>query len=174
MTDTHSSRASNIVLVGMPGAGKSTLGVLLAKELAVSFVDTDILIQEHIGMRLQTYLDNKGFQALRQQEEEVILASRFESHVIATGGSAVYSQAGMRHLQKNSHIVYLHIELPTLIHRVQNQTERGIANEKGASLADIYRERKPLYERWCDDRIAIDELGVEQSLEALKVCLRLN
>lgn len=138
----------NVVLIGMPGAGKSTVGVLLAKRLGLAFVDTDLLIQERAGRRLQEILDAGGHGEVRRLEEEAILASGASGAVIATGGSAVYSARAMEHLARGGTLVYLRAPLALLEARIDDYDRRGIANPPGQSFADIFAERAPLYERW--------------------------
>lgn len=151
-----------IVLIGMPGAGKSTLGVLLAKETMRDFVDTDVLLQVRANQSLQSIVDNSGYLMLRQLEEEVLLDLSVQHHVIATGGSAVYSQAGMEQLKRLGPLVYLKVSLDELKRRVKNLPQRGIAAQPGQSLDDLYRERCPLYEKVADIIVDCDGKTPEQ------------
>ena len=121
----------NIVLIGMPGAGKSTLGVLLAKAIGYDFIDTDLMIQRQAGMTLGHYLADRGYQALRQLEAEVICALDHAGTVIATGGSAVYSDAAMQHLRASGRVVFLHCGIDILDQRIASMNERGIAAPSG-------------------------------------------
>ncbi|WP_347332488.1 shikimate kinase [Marinimicrobium locisalis] len=141
---------NSLVLVGMPGAGKSTVGLLLAKELVKAFVDTDILIQTREGKTLQDIVHDHGFQHLREREEEVLLECQYLNHVIATGGSVVYSERGMNHLKRSGRVVFLDVPLEELERRVQNFSSRGIACPPGQSLADVFEERRALYQRYAD------------------------
>ncbi len=134
----------------MPAVGKSTLGVVLAKAVAKSFVDTDLVIQQAAECTLQHVLDTQGFQALRDLEEKVVLATDFSDAVIATGGSVVYSDECMRKLKSLGPVVYLKASLDDIIARLNNYDQRGIASPGGMSLADIYAERTPLYEQYAD------------------------
>ncbi len=156
-----------IFLIGMPGAGKSTLGVLLAKTLARPYVDTDLLIQQDAGMTLQDYLDQYGYLALRALEEKVLLASNFSDSVVATGGSVVYSDKGMARLGKLGIRVYLNISCDTMAARVCDSATRGLASAPGTSMKMLYAERKPLYMRYADCTVNLDDLGFEQSLNSL-------
>lgn len=167
MSSGKSKTKPNIVLIGMPGAGKSTLGVLLAKSLAKSFVDTDLLLQAHLGMTLQMYLDQYGYLRLRGEEEKVLLASDIEDAIIATGGSVVYSERGMQHLKAQSSIVYLSIRYETLLQRVHNAGDRGLACPPGTSLKQLYEERENLYQLYADIIVKLDDQSLEQSLELL-------
>jgi shikimate kinase len=144
----------NIVLIGMPGSGKSTVGVILAKMLARPFLDTDILIQLVEKRSLQDIIDHEGHMALREIEERVLLDVKCENHVIATGGSAAYSKRAMLHLKKNALIVFLDASLKTLKSRIHNYETRGLAKSPEQSFADLFHERFELYNRYAD--ITID------------------
>lgn len=157
----------NIVLIGMPGAGKSTLGVLLAKAMGKLFVDTDIIIQQKTGRLLQDIIDNDGTDEFLRLEEEILLTVNENNTVIATGGSAVYSAKAMEHFSKNSTIVYLHVDLPEIEKRVTNITTRGIVLKNGRSLSDAYAERKPLYDKWADITINCTGSTIESSVKML-------
>lgn len=140
----------NIVLIGMPGAGKSTVGVVLAKSLGMQFIDTDILIQERTGRMLQQILDEDGPDAFKRIEEETILSLHSRRAVIATGGSVVCSEAAMAHLKSEGVVVYLEIPYDEMTKRLRNITTRGILLLPGQSLRGMYDERVPLYERYAD------------------------
>ncbi len=144
----------NIVLIGMPGAGKSTVGVLLAKTLGMTFIDTDLIIQEREKSLLQQIIHEKGLQKFLAIEKEAILSVDVQHAVIATGGSVVYKEEAMRHLKKQGSLVYLALDFDEIDKRIQNITTRGIAKQENQTLADIYHERIPLYERYAD--ITID------------------
>jgi len=151
----------NIVLIGMPGAGKSTIGVLLAKTLNKPFIDTDLLIQQKEKDFLQNIIKTKGIDGFLSIEEGVILETDFENHVIATGGSVVYSEKAMEHLKKNGLAVYLNLTLETIEKRIKNIKSRGIAMEKNQSLQNLYTARKPLYEKYSNFTINCDNKGME-------------
>jgi len=142
--------ASNIVLVGMPGAGKSTVGVILAKLASLGFVDTDVLIQASERRSLQSIIDSQGYMALREIEERVLLGLECRCHVIATGGSAVYSPAAMAHLAVDGVIVFLDVDLATLESRALDLGRRGIAKRPDQSFAELFEERRKLYEAYAD------------------------
>jgi shikimate kinase len=165
-------RGGAVVLIGMPGAGKSTVGVLLAKNLGLGFVDTDILIQESAGRRLQQILDEAGYRELRRLEEEAILALGNGGAVIATGGSAVYSERAVRHLGGLGRIVYLKARCDLLAARIDDYERRGIANPGGQSFEEIYLERTPLYERCADAVVEVDGLTHEEVARAVLAALR--
>ncbi|PWG61557.1 shikimate kinase [Sediminicurvatus halobius] len=163
---------SNVVLIGMPGAGKSTVGVLLAKRLALGFVDTDLLIQSHAGRSLQTIVDQQGHEALRAVEEEVLQTLTVRDHVIATGGSAVYSEAAMAALRRDGVIVHLHVDWPVLERRVTNLDTRGIAKAGDQTLRDVYDEREPLYQRHAEITVDASQLDQEATMEAIVEALQ--
>jgi shikimate kinase len=160
-------RPSNLVLIGMPGSGKSTIGVLLAKRAAMAFVDTDLLIQTQQGRTLQAIVDAEGPAALRRIEERVLLGLELRRQVIATGGSAVYSPAAMGHLARDGRIVFLDVPLPELQRRIVDLASRGIARLPGQSLADLFRERRPLYRRHAQVTIACGGLSQEALCAAI-------
>lgn len=158
---------SCIVLIGMPGAGKSSLGVLLAKATMKDFVDTDMIIQLRANQSLQSIVDNSGYLTLRELEEVVLLDLSVQQHVIATGGSAVYSEKGMAHLKTLGPIVYLRVSLEELKRRVKDFPTRGIAAIPGKTLDDLYAERCPLYEKYADITIDCDGKTAEQVVEEI-------
>lgn len=146
----------NIVLTGMPGAGKSTTGVILAKTLGMTFIDTDILIQERAGRLLQEIIDDRGPAAFLETEERAVLSLACRNAVIATGGSVVFSRMAMEHLKADGIVVYLDISCAEMERRLKNITARGIVLFAGQSLRDIYAVRAPLYETYADIRIDCD------------------
>ena len=145
---------SNVVLIGMPGAGKSTVGVLLARELSLGFIDTDVTIQEHEGRSLQSILDTEGYLALRAIEERELLSLDLHRHVIATGGSAAYSAAAMEQLGRDGVVVFLYVAPDVLLSRIHNLGTRGIAKRPEQTWESLYEERLALYRRYAD--IVID------------------
>jgi len=155
----HSNR-SNVVLIGMPGSGKSTVGVLLAKRLGLGFVDTDLLIQQEVGRTLQEIVDGEGYQALRGIEEQVLLKLDVRRQVISTGGSAVYSELAMRHLKTNGFAVFLDIPLEVMLERIGDYSARGISRRPDQSLEALFSERFELYSRAAD--VAINCVGKNQ------------
>jgi shikimate kinase len=153
---------SNIVLIGMPGAGKSTVGVILAKQTSRDFVDTDVLIQTLQGRSLQQILDAEGYLALRKIEEEALLNLRLRNHVIATGGSAAYSDRAMTHLKSNGVIVFLNVDLATLEARIGDFDTRGVAKRPDQSFAELFQERYTLYTNYADITIQCNDLTHEE------------
>ena len=162
----------NIVLIGMPGAGKSTVGVLLAKATSRGFFDTDVLIQSFQGRRLQDIIDEHGIEPFLEKEEESILALHCRATVIATGGSVVYSDRAMKHLKRRGVIVHLDLSLSALEERLTNLDTRGIAMKPGQTLAGLYDEREPLYRRWAE--IAIDCEGKTHEEVVVEVAERIE
>ncbi len=140
----------NLVLIGMPGSGKSTVGVLLAKRLGLGFVDTDLVIQQQQGRTLQDIVDQDGYQRLRQIEEQVLLGLKVTGHVISTGGSAVYSSAAMELLRQDGFVVFLDIPLDEVVARIGDYSTRGISRRPDQTLAELFEERFALYTRYAD------------------------
>ena len=157
----------NIILIGMPGAGKSTLGVLIAKILGMDYLDTDIFIQKREGKLLQEIIDEKGSEYFAQAEENALLAIDCENTVIATGGSAVYSEAGMTKLRENGTVVYLSITPETMVSRIHNLETRGILFKPGETLLDMFAYRVPFYERYCDITVDCNGNEMVESAEAI-------
>lgn len=159
--------AQSVILIGMPGAGKSTVGLLLAKALAKDFVDTDLLIQSQQGQTLQSLLDQQGYLALREMEQQALLSANYHHHVIATGGSAVYSEKGMAHLKTLGPVVYLEASLAALRQRIHNFDTRGIAKRTEQSFADMFAERQALYQRYADVVISAEQGNADTVAEAI-------
>lgn len=160
---------SNIVLIGMPGAGKSTLGVVLAKILGMDFVDGDILIQNKIGTTLQKIIDAEGVDGFLKVENDVLASVDMQNTVISTGGSAVYSDEAMQHLSKIGTVVYLDVSLEELRGRLGSLHERGVVMRKGVSmsLSEIFEERAPLYEKYAEVTLQTDGLSVRDASRKL-------
>ena len=153
----------------MPGCGKSTLGVILAKELGLSFVDTDIVIQERTGELLQTTLEKRGVNALLDEEEAAILSlDMTKPQVISTGGSAVLRQKSVEHLKKNGICVYIKLPLEEIEKRINNRDSRGIAANKDETLSDIYAFRTPFYEKYADITIEAHGESVVENIERIR------
>jgi shikimate kinase len=158
----------NIILTGMPGAGKSTVGVLLAKALKMPFTDTDLLIQQRENCYLQEIINTRGIHEFIKIEENIILGLDVKGHVIATGGSAVYSEAAMRHLKLDGVVVFLNTKVYQLERRLQNAGSRGIAMKEGQTLSALYRERLPLYKKYADLEIDCSKKHIEVIVTEIK------
>jgi shikimate kinase len=141
---------SNLVLIGMPGSGKSTVGVILAKRTSHDFVDTDVVIQSVEHRSLQAIMDKEGYMKLREIEARVLQTLNLENHIISTGGSAVYSDAAMVHLKQNGTTIYLDVSLDTLRSRITDYETRGIAKRPEQSFDDLFEERARLYRKYAD------------------------
>lgn len=157
----------NVVLIGMPGSGKSTCGVLAAKALLKNFYDTDLLIQNFENKKLQDIIDQKGIEYFLKAEEDAILSLELNGTVIATGGSVIYSQKAMEHLKSMGKVIYLHLEYDTMVNRISNITTRGVVLKKGKTLQDMYKERLPLYQKYYDEIIYCDNNSVEETVQAI-------
>ncbi len=164
----------NIVLLGMPGAGKSTVGVLLAKRTARGFVDTDVLIEVRESLLLQEIIERSDYLNLRRIEQEVLLDLNITRYVVATGGSAAYSDAAMKHLKRNGVIVFLDVPFNTVERRIHNFETRGIACPRDMSLRLIYEERRPLYKKWADLELDCGDKQHDQVVADLMQALGLH
>ncbi len=164
-----SNNLDNIVLIGMPGAGKSTLGVVLAKILGYEFIDADLLIQSKLDKTLQKIIDACGPDGFIEVENEVLCTLSASRAIVATGGSTVYSDEAMSHLKSIGTVVYLRVSYEELESRLGGLHERGVVmkNGMGMSLRDLYEERLPLYEKYADVTIDIDGLSVRDAARRL-------
>ncbi|MBE6819177.1 MAG: shikimate kinase [Ruminococcaceae bacterium] len=159
--------ANNIILIGMPGSGKSTCGVLAAKALCMRFVDTDLVLQQQLRMPLQQILNKKGKAFFEQEEEKWLCAVVCNDTVIATGGSAVNYEKAMRHLAQIGTVVYLKISYEEMCARIKNITTRGIVLEEGETLESMYHKREALYERYAERIIDCEKLTAEEVVAEL-------
>ena len=159
------ANSGNIILIGMPGSGKSTCGVVAAKLLLKNFFDTDLLIQNREGQRLQQIIDEKGLDYFARAEEEAVLS-------LDIAGTVVYSPAAMDHLRRMGKVIYLHLEYETMCRRIQNLDSRGVVLQAGYTLQDMYKERLPLYRRYADAVIKCDNNTVEQTAQQIARCAR--
>lgn len=162
----------NVTLIGMPGAGKSTVGVVLAKRLGYRFVDSDLVIQEHYGKLLQELIEEYGTEGFWNLEDEVNATLKCTKTVIATGGSAVYGENAMKHLHKTGTIVYLKLPYEEIAERLGDLHARGVTVREGQSLRDLYEERLPLYERYAD--LTVDCEGKQLREIVMEICERLE
>lgn len=154
MSQARQVGSSSLCLIGMPGAGKSTVGAMLAGRTGRGFIDTDDLIRSTTGCSLQYIVDTDGYLALRKIEQDVITALTQDNQVIATGGSAVYSEAAMSHLAGMATLIYLAVPYDVIEDRISDLDTRGLAKAADQTLADLYAERVPLYEKYA--RIHVD------------------
>jgi shikimate kinase len=157
----------NIVLIGMPGVGKSTVGILLAKVMARPFLDTDVYIQVQEGRRLQDIIDTDGIAKFCEVEERHVMSLDCRGHVIATGGSVVYSDRAMQHLRSSGAIVHLDASLALLERRLTSLGTRGVVMMPGQTLADLYRQRQPLYRRHAGATVQCDGLTHDEVVEKI-------
>ena len=158
----------NIILTGMPGCGKSTVGVVLAKSLGMRFVDTDLIIQQAQHDVLQHLIERYGVKRFEEMEEEALLSVMdTDDTVIATGGSAIFCERGMNFLRQTGVCVYLEVSCDELKRRLSNIRTRGIAAAKGMTIEDIFAERSPYYEKYADIRIDATKLHIEEITEII-------
>ncbi len=162
----------NIILTGMPGVGKSTIGVILAKELGYQFVDSDLLIQQQEEKLLKDIIAEKGVDGFLVVENQVNASIRTEHSVIATGGSAVYGKEAMEHFKKTGVVVYLKCSYEALEKRLGDLKGRGVVLKDGQTLRDIYEERSVLYEKYADFVIVEDGRDIEETLALILKALR--
>jgi shikimate kinase len=155
-------KRSSLILIGMPGSGKSTVGVILAKRMNLNFVDTDVLIQTTEKRSLQDIVDRDGYMAMRKTEERVLLQHDYAHCVVATGGSAAYSAPVMKHLKSFGAIVFLNVDLDTIKRRVKDFSERGLAKRPEQTLDDLFYERFDLYRKYADLTIEGNTLTQEE------------
>ena len=161
----------NITLIGMPGSGKSTVGVLLAKALGFGFLDTDLVIQQQEGALLQDILDRRGVPYFLDAEERAVRSVQCDHHVIAPGGSVVCREGAINHLKAMGPVIYLRVPLEELKRRIHNLDSRGIALEPGQTLDDILTIRAPLYETYAD--YIVDALPGQELAQSVAQVLEL-
>ncbi len=156
------SNKNNIILIGMPGAGKSTVGVVLAKHLGYEFVDSDLLIQKQYGKLLQALIEEHGVEGFWQIEEHVNASVDTDKAVIATGGSVIYGPKAMEHLREIGTVIYLKLPCGEIESRVGDLTSRGVTRQAGQTLQDLYDERTPLYEKYAHITIACERKQIRE------------
>ena len=153
---------NNIILIGMPGAGKSTVGVVLAKKLGYTFIDSDIVIQDEKGMLLHELITKFGIDGFNEIENEVNSKINVKNSVIPTGGSAVYGKEAMEHFKSIGQVVYLKLPYDEIESRLGDLNERGVSIKKGQTLSSLYEERAPLYEKYADIIIDCNNLSIRE------------
>lgn len=161
------NNVDNIVLIGMPGVGKSTIGVILARVLGYNFIDTDILIQEKTGKLLSQIIQESGINEFINIENNVNKELSVEKSVIATGGSVVYGKEAMEHLKSIGKIIYLKQDFERINERVSNINGRGVVLRDNQTFLDLYNERTPLYEKYADIVLDEEDLSIEDTLRKL-------
>ena len=162
----------NIVLIGMPASGKSTVGVILAKTLGIGFCDTDLVIQQREKRLLQDIIDAEGIERFLDAECEAIVSLDCENCVIATGGSAVFRDSAMQKLKRDGIIVFLDVSLETVKARLNNIKTRGVAAGKGKTIDDIYYERLPFYQKYADITVSSDTSSSEDAVADILLALK--
>ena len=158
---------SNIILVGMPGCGKSTVGVILAKTLGLDFVDTDLIICKKEGSTLQKIIEEQGLEYFEKTECEVGSVLDVTDTVVATGGSMVLYEDAMEHLKSTGKVVFIDVDLPELEHRITNITTRGITFKAGETLRDVYNFRREYYKKYADITVKISDSALEETVEKI-------
>ena len=158
---------SNIVLVGMPGAGKSTIGVILAKVIGYEFVDSDLVIQKQTGQLLAQIIAKEGVKGFIEVENRINASLDCSKSIIATGGSVVYGEEAMEHLKAIGEVVYIKLPYDTLEQRLGNIKQRGVVLKEGQTLKTLYEERCPLYEKYADIIVDAKDMGIEELVSAI-------
>ena len=164
----------NLILIGMPGCGKSTVGVVLAKALGMDFIDSDLVIQKETGKRLSAIIDECGDEGFREVENRVNAALQAEDCVIATGGSVVYGEEAMRHLKEIGTVIYLRLSYRSIKDRLGDLHARGVTIKPGWTLRDLYNERCPLYEKWADLTVDCNRLRLREVVAVIRAHVEQN
>ncbi len=162
----------NVILIGMPGSGKSTVGVVLAKVLGYRFVDSDLLIQESEGKLLHEIIAEKGIEGFLEVENKVNSQIEVTKSVIATGGSVVYEKEAMEHLKSIGTVVYLRLPYKNLKRRLGSLKDRGVVLKEGQTLRTLYEERTPLYEKYAEVIVDENDMGLRETIEKVKEALK--
>ena len=158
----------NITLIGMPGAGKSTVGVVLAKRIGMDFVDTDLIIQKEYNKTLSEIIDAKGIEGFKKVENDVISKLELDNTIIATGGSAVYGKEAMKHLRDISKVVYIELSEENIEDRLGDLNERGVVLEDGETLQELYDERIPLYKKYAHIIVNADDMVLREVVKNIE------
>ena len=167
---TMNYKKKNLIFIGMPAVGKSTVGIVVAKRLGMQFIDTDLLIQEQEGKLLREIIAEQGQEGFLKIENQVNAAVSPENAVISPGGSVIYCREAMEHYKKIGKIVYLQVSYDTIKERIGDPHERGVALRDGQTLRELYEERRALFEKYADITICEDGLTLEETIgKVLKV-----
>ena len=158
----------NLILIGMPGCGKSTVGVVLAKALGMDFIDSDLVIQKQTGKRLSQIIDESGDEGFRAIENRINAELTAEDSVIATGGSVIYGEDAMRHLKEIGTVIYLKLSYEAIEDRLGDLHARGVTIRPGWTLRDLYNERVPLYEKWADVTVDCETLRLREVVQYIR------
>lgn len=159
---------TNIVLIGMPSCGKSTIGVVLAKALGYCFVDSDLVIQERTGKLLSDIIEEEGIEVFNQIENDINASLDYHKAIIATGGSVIYGEEAMEHLRSIGTVVYIELPFSVLQERIGDLNARGVSIKQGQSFKELYEERKPLYEKYADVIVSTEGLSIREIVHLLK------
>ena len=157
----------NIILIGMPGCGKSTVGVVLAKALGMDFIDSDLVIQKQMGQKLTALIEAHGDEGFRAIENRINAELTAEDSIIATGGSVIYGEDAMRHLKSIGTIVYLKLSYEAIEDRLGDLHARGVTIKPGWTLRDLYNERVPMYERWADITVDCEDMRLREVVQTI-------
>lgn len=158
----------NIVLIGMPSCGKSTIGVVLAKAIGYQFVDSDLVIQERTGKLLSEIIEEEGIDTFNQIENDVNASLEYNKAIIATGGSVIYGERAMEHLRSIGIVVYIELPLESLKERIGDLNARGVSIKDGQTFEELFEERRPLYEKYADVTIHAEGLSIRELVHKLK------
>lgn len=158
----------NITLIGMPGAGKSTVGVVLAKRMGMDFIDTDLIIQKEYNKTLSEIINEKGIEGFKKVENDVISKLELDNTIIATGGSAVYGKEAMKHLRDISKVVYIELSEENIEDRLGDLNERGVVLEDGETLQELYDERIPLYKKYAHIIVNADDMVLREVVKNIE------
>lgn len=167
-------KKDNIILIGMPGSGKSTVGIVLAKVLGFYFIDSDLIIQEKEKRLLHEIITQEGLEGFIAVENRINAEIQAEKTVIATGGSVIYGKEAMEHLSQMGTVVYIKVTCEELKNRLGDLEKRGVALKEGQSLDSLYKERCPLYERYANITVDADGLSIEKLVKNIKTCLQME
>ncbi|MCI5848328.1 MAG: shikimate kinase [Lachnospiraceae bacterium] len=167
-TGMADNNKDNIVLIGMPSCGKSTIGVVLAKAMGYRFVDSDLVIQDRTGKLLHEIIEKEGLEAFNRIENDVNMSLDYHRAVIATGGSVVYGKEAMEHLKDIATVIYIKLPYDTLQDRIGDLNERGVSIKEGMTFKELYEERVPLYEKYADIVFEADNLPIREIVRQIK------